>query len=237
MTDIASLKQEYSELMQKAKNIQKQIKSFNKENPKVYFRILDNFDHWKNDMACSTLNGTMAILWDTSKDIIANIWQESYTGMFKSFDDEDVCYIIQQIHNRMKSFMKNIARLYYDAYDNKEFISYQRDNIPGEGFGSTLWSNYYLGFNGAGFYCQYNLYDLAIYDRALEVEQFFSKTITPASKYNLYTRKYYSDGKMIDIMGNYNISTYNTEFKADLNGNAFFSNIKIKWMNTRYGFT
>ena len=68
---------------------------------------------------------------------IANIWQESYTGMIKSFDDEDVCYIIQQIHNRMKSFMKNIARLYYDAYDNKEFISYQKDNLPEEGGGGT----------------------------------------------------------------------------------------------------
>lgn len=72
MADITSLKQEYSELMQKAKNIQEQIKNFNKENYKVYFRILDNFDHWKNDMACTTLNGTMTILWDTSKDIIAN---------------------------------------------------------------------------------------------------------------------------------------------------------------------
>lgn len=68
---------------------------------------------------------------------IALLWQESYTGMFKSFDDEDVCYVVQQIHNRIKSFMKNIARLYYDAYDNKEFISYQKDNLPEEGSGGT----------------------------------------------------------------------------------------------------
>ena len=35
MADIASLKQEYSELMQKAKNIQEQIKNFNKKNTKI----------------------------------------------------------------------------------------------------------------------------------------------------------------------------------------------------------
>lgn len=35
MADITSLKQEYSELMQKAKNIQEQIKNFNKKNTKI----------------------------------------------------------------------------------------------------------------------------------------------------------------------------------------------------------
>lgn len=72
MADITSLKQEYSELMQKAKNIQEQIKSFNKKNTKVYFRILDNYDHWYNDMAASTLNGTIGIMYDKKKQKIVN---------------------------------------------------------------------------------------------------------------------------------------------------------------------
>lgn len=72
MSDITSLKQEYSELMQKAKNIQEQIKNFNKENYKVYFRILDNYDHWYNDMAASTLNGTIGIMYDKKKQKIVN---------------------------------------------------------------------------------------------------------------------------------------------------------------------
>ena len=44
MADITSLKQEYSELMQKAKNIQEQIKSFNKQNPKVVIKSLSHND-------------------------------------------------------------------------------------------------------------------------------------------------------------------------------------------------
>lgn len=62
---------------------------------------------------------------------IAINWINAYkSNMFKTFDDEDVCYIIQQIHNRIKSFMKNIAKLYYEAYDNKEYISYDKDALP-----------------------------------------------------------------------------------------------------------
>ena len=58
-------------------------------------------------------------------------WIDAYKStMFKTFDDEDVCYLIQQIHNRIKSFMKNIAKLYYDAYENKEYISYDKDALP-----------------------------------------------------------------------------------------------------------
>ena len=61
---------------------------------------------------------------------IALLWAESYTKEFKDFDDEDVVYVVQQIHNRIKSFMKNIATLYYEAYDNKEYITYDNDAIP-----------------------------------------------------------------------------------------------------------
>ena len=68
---------------------------------------------------------------------ISLLWVDSYKKEFMDFDDEDVVYVVQQIHNRIKSFMKNIATLYYEAYDNKEYITYDNDAIPeGEGGGS-----------------------------------------------------------------------------------------------------
>lgn len=57
-------------------------------------------------------------------------WLASYDKRFKNPDDEDIVYLIQQLHNRIKSFMKNIAELYYDAYDNKDtYITYDSDNL------------------------------------------------------------------------------------------------------------
>lgn len=60
-------------------------------------------------------------------------WVTAYEKQLRSFNDEEICYIIQQLHNRIKSFMKNIASLYYEAYENKEYISYDKDSLPEEG--------------------------------------------------------------------------------------------------------
>ena len=56
-------------------------------------------------------------------------WMEGYEKEFKTFSDEDVVYMIQQLHNRIKTFVKNIARLYYEAYENKDYISYDSDSF------------------------------------------------------------------------------------------------------------
>lgn len=66
---------------------------------------------------------------------ISRTWLDSYDKEMRQFDDEDVTYVIQQLHTRIKSFMKNIASLYYDAYKDKEFISYDKDMLPEEGSG------------------------------------------------------------------------------------------------------
>ena len=58
-----------------------------------------------------------------------NTWLESYQSMFRNYDDEDVVYLIQQLHNRIKTFMKNIASLYYEAYENKDYITYDSDSL------------------------------------------------------------------------------------------------------------
>ena len=66
---------------------------------------------------------------------INNTWIDSYGDRLKSCDDEDVVYILQQLHNRIKSFMINIAKEYYKAYENKdEYISYASDNASEDDF-------------------------------------------------------------------------------------------------------
>ena len=60
---------------------------------------------------------------------IDKTWMKTYGKDFKSFDDEDITYLVQQLHSRIKSFMKNIATLYYAAYENKDYISYNGDAI------------------------------------------------------------------------------------------------------------
>lgn len=78
-------------------------------------------------------------------DSINQTWVTSYEKMIKSFDDEDVTYVIQQLHNRIKSFMRNIASLYYEAYNNKEYVSYEKDSIPEDGESAS----YHLSNNDA----------------------------------------------------------------------------------------
>lgn len=63
---------------------------------------------------------------------ICNTWINSYDDKIKSKDDEDMVYVIQQLHNRIGSFMKNIAKEYYEAYQNKEYITYDSDNVASE---------------------------------------------------------------------------------------------------------
>ena len=60
-------------------------------------------------------------------------WITAYKNEFKEFIDEDVCYTIDQLHNRLKSFIKNVASLYYKAYEDKEYITYDKDSLPEEG--------------------------------------------------------------------------------------------------------
>ena len=65
---------------------------------------------------------------------VASTWMESYNDRFKELDDEDVVYLIQQLHSRIGSFIKNVAEEYYDAYDNKEYIAYSNDSYDSEDY-------------------------------------------------------------------------------------------------------
>lgn len=62
-------------------------------------------------------------------------WLDTYDDKLKSCDDEDAVYLIQQLHNRIKSFMKNIAEVYYEVYDNKDaYMVYDSDNLSDDGY-------------------------------------------------------------------------------------------------------
>lgn len=53
---------------------------------------------------------------------ICRTWLNTYKDKFKDPDDEDVADMIQQLHGRIKSFLGNIAALFYDAYEKKDMV-------------------------------------------------------------------------------------------------------------------
>lgn len=66
---------------------------------------------------------------------VATTWVNSYKDRFRDFHDDDVVYVVQQLHNRLRSFMNNIASVYYDAYKNKDmYITYDSDDISEDNY-------------------------------------------------------------------------------------------------------
>jgi len=66
---------------------------------------------------------------------ICNTWINTYPERFRDFHDDDVVYLIQQLHNRIRSFMNNIAELYYEAYNNKTlYMTYDSDDISQDNY-------------------------------------------------------------------------------------------------------
>lgn len=65
---------------------------------------------------------------------ICETWLKTYESRFKEFHDDDVVYLIQQLHNRIKSFIINLAKLYYQAYENKDYITYDSDDVSEDNY-------------------------------------------------------------------------------------------------------
>ena len=65
---------------------------------------------------------------------ICRTWLETYKDILKDPDDEENAELIKQLHGRIKSFMINIARLYYEAYENKMYLTYDSDSNDEESF-------------------------------------------------------------------------------------------------------
>lgn len=66
---------------------------------------------------------------------ITSTWEGAYDDRFESFTDEDCAYLVQQLHNRVDSFIHNIAVIYYQAHENKDsFITYDSDDVSEDNY-------------------------------------------------------------------------------------------------------
>ena len=66
---------------------------------------------------------------------VAETWLDTYTERLKRLEDEDIVYLIQQLHSRVGSFIKNVAVEYYDTYDDKDsYITYTSDSFDSDDF-------------------------------------------------------------------------------------------------------
>lgn len=62
-------------------------------------------------------------------------WAETYDKKLKDLADEDIVYLVQQLHSRVGSFVKNIAIEYYEAYEDKDlYIAYSADSYDSDDF-------------------------------------------------------------------------------------------------------
>ena len=61
---------------------------------------------------------------------VAQTWYSAYPERYKDFHDDDCVYLIQQLHNRLRSFMSNIAEVYYEYNSNKNlYMTYDSDDV------------------------------------------------------------------------------------------------------------
>jgi hypothetical protein len=44
-------------------------------------------------------------------------------------EDEDIKYFVQQLRDRESAFLYKIAKLYYNAFENKYYLNYESDNV------------------------------------------------------------------------------------------------------------
>lgn len=106
--------------------------SFPKVQPSEYRHVMEY-----------VINNELSMKFDLKKEgsvlgavrSICITWLDSYKTRFNDCDDEDCVYLLQQLHNRIKSFMKNIANLYYKIYDNKDvYLAYTSDSADQDNF-------------------------------------------------------------------------------------------------------
>ena len=57
-------------------------------------------------------------------------WLNTYGDLLTGKpDDDEVGKMIQQLRDRERSFLMNIAKLYYTAYENRNYLNYETDNL------------------------------------------------------------------------------------------------------------
>lgn len=65
-------------------------------------------------------------------------WLNTYGDkLVKNPSDKDICDLVNQLRDRLKSFMKNIMELYMEAYENRNYLNYETDNLDSDKFRLT----------------------------------------------------------------------------------------------------
>ena len=62
-------------------------------------------------------------------------WINTYKSLMKSktFTDSDHGDVVQQLRDRESSFVRNIAKIYYECYENGEYFNYESEKIDTDG--------------------------------------------------------------------------------------------------------
>ena len=69
---------------------------------------------------------------------IGDTWINTYCDKLKGdTDDEEYVYLIQQLHMRIKSFIQNTAEIYYRCYENRNYLTYESDDMSQDNFRLT----------------------------------------------------------------------------------------------------
>lgn len=63
---------------------------------------------------------------------LTDTWLDSYEDIIKKPTDEEMVYIIHQLYTRIYSMFRNIAHLYFKAYEEKLYLNYESDNYDSE---------------------------------------------------------------------------------------------------------
>lgn len=104
------------------------FKFFPKVSPENYRHVMEyainNMSNKYDIVRTGSVIGTVRSLSET--------WVKSYEKRFKEFDDEDAVYLIQQLKSRISAFIKNVAKEFYEAFKNKEYITYDSDNVSSD---------------------------------------------------------------------------------------------------------
>ena len=101
----------------------------------VNYMLTQKFDLVKTGSVWGAIRNLTSTWCDTYKDELCG-----------EITDERIVYIIHQLHNRIYAFLRNIAKLYYEAnekklYMNKESDDYSQDNYRIANNNSTIISN------------------------------------------------------------------------------------------------
>lgn len=71
-------------------------------------------------------------------EALCKTWIDTYEKKLVSEQsDEDVKNHIQQLRDRERSFIRNIANLYYEAYENRYYMNYETDSLDEDNFRLT----------------------------------------------------------------------------------------------------